>query len=101
MSNRKATSYYHNDSILQVGKKFRGCRFKEVPAWYFLWLYERGAFADLFLKEYIELNKEVLEEEKKHGSAVEQADYNLFERRRIMRKQFSAKPMTTRPGDII
>lgn len=98
---RQPTAYYHNDSILQVGKKYNGRKFSEVPAWYFLWLYEQGAFADLYLKEWIELNMEQLEHEKKNGTAVDKADYDRYEQNRKIRRQFAAKPLTTRPGDII
>lgn len=98
---RVNTSYYHNDSILHVGKKFYGAKFKEVPAWYFLWLYEHGAFADLYLKEWIELNMEQLEHEKKNGTAVDKADYDRYEQNRKIRRQFAHKPLTTRDGDYI
>lgn len=98
---RKDTSYYHGESVLQVGKKFRGCRFKEVPAWYFLWLLKEGAFADLYLREWIETNKEQLEFEKEHGTVVEKADFDRYEQNRKFRRQFAHKPLTTRDGDVI
>lgn len=101
MSNRINTDFYHSESVLKVGKKFYGCRFKEVPAWYFLWLLKEGAFADLYLKEWIELNQEQLEHEKKNGTAVEKADYDRYEQQRNIRRQFAHKPLTSREGDVI
>lgn len=101
MTERRATKLYNNDSILQVGNRYRGCKFDQVPAWYFLWLLKEGV-SDLGLKEWLELNEETLKAEKAAERQAQPIDREaMYERQRIIRKRFGGKKMTTRPGDYI
>lgn len=101
MSGRIDTRLYNSNSLLQVGRKFRGCKLEHVPAWYFLWLLDDG-ISDLGLKEWVELNREILEAEKAAGVTPAMPDRaNSMDIKQKIRKQFRAKPMTTREGDII
>lgn len=52
-----------DDSILDYGEKHKGKKLIDVPAQYFLYIYEKNFTMPASLKEYIEDNLDVLKKE--------------------------------------
>lgn len=45
---------YSDESIFKYGTKFRGKKFGEIPAWYWMWVHDNKMFQmDLSLHAYI------------------------------------------------